>query len=99
MNTKHKVCYGKDVMIKILRDLEVMVVSLHRIGSEPFDKEGGKEEYSRVTTEFIDEWEVTQKLARIRRVLQEQFSDELDEHGTDELERNFADLKFWPDLT
>jgi len=88
------VTYSKNDIIKILRDLEVLVVSTDRIGSAYADRES-EEEYNAMFVRFFDELSFNDKLAEVRHVLSEPFPYEAGDDGMDELERNFQDLKFW----
>jgi hypothetical protein len=88
------VTYRKKDIINILRDLDMIVVSLDRIGSEWTNRKSD-EEYHTLSSKFLDEWDVTIKLASARKILDEAFSRELGEDDMDELEREFQDLQYW----
>ena len=95
--SEEKVTYKKSDIIKILRDLNILVVSLDRIGSV-YSSRKSDDEYDTLSSSFLTEWDVTRKLARARKVLEKAFSqklgdDEMDE--LDELEKEFQDLQYW----
>lgn len=95
MNTdEESITYRRSDIISILRDLNEIVVSLDRIGSE-FESLSGEDEYNRLVEEFLTEWEVFNKLSRARTLLQDAFSNDLGTDDKDELEREFQDLEIW----
>lgn len=65
------------------------------MGSYYGEKPGALEEYRKATTDFIDDCAVTQRLAKVRRIVSIPFDDSLGDDGMDDRERNFSDLKFW----
>ena len=95
--TDEKVFYFKKDIIKVLEDLNMIVVSLDRIGSEYSEHEGRKndEELNALLTDFIFDWDVNRKLAKARKVLDAAFSRELGDGDMDELEREFQGLQYW----
>jgi hypothetical protein len=89
-----KVCYRKKDIIKILADLNVIVVSLDRIGSYYNDCKSA-EEYHALSSNFLNDWKVLRRLANARGILDSAFSYELGDDDMDELEREFKDLQYW----
>lgn len=79
--------------LSLLREIEVILISLHDMGSYYHDK--SRADYERETTRFIDEWQVTQKLARMRAVLTVKFDLQIGPDGMDEVERALKDTKYW----
>ena len=65
------------------------------MGSYYGEKPGALEEYRKATTDFIDDCAVTQRLAKVRRIVSMPFDDSLGDDGMDDRERHFSDLKFW----
>ncbi|MBA3784860.1 MAG: hypothetical protein H0X15_04865 [Acidobacteria bacterium] len=92
--TDEKVSYRRKDIIKILADLNVMVVSLDRIGSY-YSECKSIEEYHALSSNFLDEWKILPKLANARKILDSAFSYELGDDDMDELEREFQDLQYW----
>ncbi len=88
------VTYKKKDIINILRDLNMIVVSLDRIGSEWTNRKSD-EDYHALSSNFLTEWDLTRKLANARKILDEAFSNELGEDDMDELEREFQDIQYW----
>lgn len=88
------VSYKKKDIIEVLRYLNLVVVSLDRIGSHYSDCKT-IEEYHALSSNFIDEWKILPKLSKARRILDEAFSHKLGEDDMDELEREFQDLQYW----
>jgi hypothetical protein len=80
-------------LIEALKEIEIVLVSLHKIGS-CFDGLG-EVEYQKETCRFIDEWNVTQRLAKVRHILSSQFDDELGDDDMDDIERAMVDLEYW----
>jgi hypothetical protein len=79
--------------LRALRHLEMIVLSLDRIGSASVDMT--KEEYDTASSEFLDDWGVTEKLAEVREILSDQFSRDAGEDGMDDLERELEDTPHW----
>ncbi len=87
-------------LIEALKEIEVILISLHKMGSYYGEKfleaeDKCRAEYERETTRFIDEWKVTHRLAKVRRILSEGFDDTLGEDDAEDLERIMEQLKFW----
>lgn len=83
---------GKEA-IKILKEIEVILISLHDMGSYYMDKD--IREYEKETTRFVDEWKITHRLAKIRGVLSGKFDNTLGDDDMDDLERSMEKLKYW----
>jgi len=81
----------RKVAIRILKDLNTMVVSLDRIGSS-FDH---PRDCDRATVAFLDDWKIFRKLAAIRATLSDLFSDKLGRDGMGELERALQNVPYW----
>lgn len=52
-------------------------------------------EYEKETTHFIDGWNVTQRLAKVRMILSEKFDNTLGNDDMVDLERAMEGLKYW----
>lgn len=79
--------------LEALAEIEFILISLHKMGSYYSDKP--IEEYQRATTEFIDNEKVTQKLAKVRRIISEGFDTTLGEDDMDDIERRMEGIDFW----
>jgi len=79
--------------IEVLKEIEVILRSLHNMGTYYMDKDS--KEYEKETTRFIDEWQVTHRLANIRAVLSSKFDLTLGDDDMDEIERAMVDIKVW----
>ncbi|KQW09985.1 MULTISPECIES: hypothetical protein [Pseudomonas] len=79
--------------LEALAEIEFILISLHKMGSYYGDKP--IEKYQRATTEFIDNEKVTQKLAKIRRIISEGFDTTLGEDDMDDIERRMEGINFW----
>lgn len=85
---------GKEAL-DVLKEIEFILISLHKMGSYYAEKPGALEEYRKSTTDFIDDCAVTQRLAKVRRIISTHFDDSLGDDDMDDMERHFSDLKFW----
>lgn len=85
---------GKEAL-DALKEIEFILISLHKMGSYYAEKPGALEEYRKATTDFIDDRAVTQRLAKVRRIISTHFDDSLGDDDMDDMERHFSDLKFW----
>lgn len=86
---------GEDA-VRVLREIELVLISLHKIGSfYAVADEAEKEHYDRETTRFIDEWKVTARLADARGVLSRYFDSTLGEDDMDDLEREMESVDYW----
>lgn len=79
--------------ITILQEVELILISLHKIGSYYVGK--NQQEYERETNRFIDEWKVAGRLAKVRTILSERFDSTLGEDDMDDLERAMEGLNIW----
>jgi hypothetical protein len=91
-NPEARRSYSREDIIRILRDLEMMVPSLDRLGtSAAFDREHDAAQ----VRDFVDQWQVMPRLARIRHILSEPFPMTLGNDDMDELERLMQDVPHW----
>ena len=88
-----KIVLSGDEAIEILKEIEIILISLHDMGAYYMNKD--TREYEKETTKFIDEWKVTHRLARIRAILSEKFNNTLGDDDMDDLERAMEKLKYW----
>lgn len=85
---------GKEAL-DALKEIEYILISLHKMGSFYAEKPGALEEYRKATTDFIDDCAVTQRLSKVRTIISQHFDDSLGDDELDDIERHFSDLKFW----
>jgi len=83
---------GEDAL-EALANIEFIMISLHKMGSYYSDKP--VEEYRKATTEFIDNENVTQRLAKIRTIISKNFDSTLGEDDMDDIERHGEGIEFW----
>lgn len=83
-------------LLHVLRDIEYVLISLHKIGSyyAP-DLPGKKSEYHAETTKFIDDGEVTARLAKIRAILSGAFDETRGVDDLTDIERALEGLECW----
>ena len=83
---------GEDAL-EALANIEFILISLHKMGIYYSDKP--VEEYRKATTEFIDNENVTQRLAKIRTIISKNFDSTLGEDDMDDIERHVEGIEFW----
>lgn len=93
LRENEKIRLSGDEAINVLKEINLILISLHDMGSYYMDKD--KREYEKETTRFIDEWKVTHRLSKIRGIISEKFNNELGNDDMDDLERAMEGLKYW----
>jgi hypothetical protein len=88
-HTTETVSIEKDALADVFRDLNMMVVSLDRIGSCYADDPAGLE---RALTRFIIDWRITPRLAQARRLVGDAV---LGPNPTPEEEEEFSGGRYW----
>ncbi|AKH62803.1 MULTISPECIES: hypothetical protein [Photorhabdus] len=87
--------------INILSEVEYILISLRNIARYYYDETDGhisnerKAEYCSETTRFIDEKEITYRLAKIRAIMSEKFNNGIGEDDMDDIEREMEKIKYW----
>jgi hypothetical protein len=84
---------SREEALEILRQVNLMLISLHQMGSYYQDRD--RSSYEKETTRFIDEWKVTQRLSSIRRTITSKFDLVAGLDKMDEVERALEGLKYW----
>lgn len=92
-SSEAKVCYSRDDIIGILRDLESIVVSLDHI--EAASRDVDFEDGAGWLRDYVTAWGVFEKLASGRALLSNVFSRDPGRDGMDELEREVHDVPAW----
>ncbi len=102
MKIKHNnktITYNGEDIINVLKEIEVILESLHYIGSYYADNINEKrQEYEKETTDFIDNSLICNRLASIRRNLIESFDLEPGDDDMDDVERACSDIEIWSKL-
>lgn len=93
MPANSQITLSGDEAIAALKEINLILISLHNIGSYYIDKD--RNDYASETNRFIDEWGVTTRLAKVRRILSEKFDLSLGDDDMDDLERAMEDIKYW----
>lgn len=83
---------GEDAL-ETLYEIEFMLISLHKMGSYYADK--SLEDYRRETTDFIDDFQITHRLAKIRTLISKNFDDTRGDDDMDDMERYVSTLVMW----
>ncbi|MDX5631006.1 MULTISPECIES: hypothetical protein [unclassified Brenneria] len=87
--------------INILIEVEYMLISLRDIARHYYDNPDGEINaenralYCEETTKFIDENEITKRLAKIRGTITEKFNLELGDDDMDDIERAMENITYW----
>jgi len=82
-------------ILKVLKELDYILISLHRQGSYYAERDKSDDEYEKETTAFIDNSLVCERLVNIRRILTEQVDTELGDDDMDDIERICQDIPYW----
>ena len=90
---KSHITFPRKKIIKVLRTLNELVVSLDRIGSASSDMT--KAQLDAALTDFIQRHKIARKAAEARRILSEPFPTTLGPDDMDELEREMKDVPYW----
>jgi hypothetical protein len=93
METNKEIKLTGNEALKMLREINVILISLHDMGTYYMDKE--TREYEKETTRFVDEWRVTSRLAQVRGILSSKFDNTLGADDMDDIERAMEGLKYW----
>ncbi|MBF7994836.1 hypothetical protein [Rahnella laticis] len=102
MNKENKfILLTGEEAISTLKEIEYMLLSLRDIaryyyGDSPDSTPPQvRSEYCEETTRFIDENNITCRLAYIREVISSKFNDELGDDDMDDIEREMEKIKIW----
>lgn len=101
LKTNEQINMSGTELIECLKEIEIIMTSLHKMGSyyavnyHEGTLNPDHKEYARETTRFIDEWQVTHRLAKIRGMLLNQFDNALGDDDMDDIERAMEGLKYW----
>ncbi|WP_129691484.1 hypothetical protein [Gottfriedia acidiceleris] len=97
-----KITYSGEEIIEVLKEIELLRVSLARIGSYYGIVIGDKEqteknmvEYKREIVRFIDRYNLYKRLAKASHILSLKFDDTLGNDDMGDLERAMEGLKYW----
>ncbi len=95
-SNNEKIVYTGADLVNVLKEIDYILGSLHRMGSYFADDIGGnRTAYEKETTAFIDEAIVCDRLAAVRAKLAEGFDRSLGEDEMDDLERACQDIEYW----
>ncbi|KPN12822.1 hypothetical protein AKG37_14495 [Bacillus australimaris] len=101
LKSNQNITYTGDEMLEVLKEMNLILLSLHYMGSyygekfHQYGEEAYRREYETETTRFIDEWDVTQRLAKVRKILSSKFDSTLGIDDMDDIERALEDIKYW----
>lgn len=88
-----EIAYKEIQILKVLKKLDYILISLHRQGS--YYAGSDKLDYEKETTAFIDNSRVCDRLANIRRILTEQVDTAVGDDDMDDIERICQDILYW----
>lgn len=100
LKANENITYSFKELEEVLTEVEIILQSLHRIGSfydKKFinDEKKYRSEYEKETTRFVDDWLVCERLSKIRYILSKRFDNTLGEDEMDDLERVLENIKYW----
>ncbi|WP_036112387.1 hypothetical protein [Mangrovibacter sp. MFB070] len=101
LKDNEKIFLSGDEAINILSEVEYMLISLRDIARHYYDNADGEISiekralYCEETTKFIDENNITNKLAKIRETITEKFNLELGDDDMDDIERAMENITYW----
>ncbi|WP_411570173.1 hypothetical protein [Pectobacterium cacticida] len=101
LKDNEKISLTGEEAINILADVEYMLISLRDIARHYYNNVSGdissedRALYCEETTRFIDENEITKKLANIREIITEKFNLELGDDDMDDIEREMEGISYW----
>lgn len=100
LKSNENITYTFDELEEVLREIEMILQSLHKMGAyygEKFIQSEAlyREEYEKETTRFIDEWQVCRRLAKVRGILSEKFDNTLGKDDMNDLERAMEKIRNW----
>lgn len=84
---------GENQLITVIRDLEMMVVSLDRIGSSLASKKDV--DFNGAIARFVLGANVFRRLKKARKILSAPFHGKIGKDGMDDLERKLQNVKIW----
>ncbi|MCU4430755.1 hypothetical protein KTI56_02740 [Acinetobacter pittii] len=96
LKVNRKLVYSGDEILKVLQEIEFILISLHKIGSY-YAKTlpNSYEEHAKETTDFIDNNNICDRLANIRKVLFCKFNNDLGVDDMSDIERALENIDFW----
>jgi len=97
LKENEEISLSGDEAIKILTDVEYILISLRDVARHYYDNVEGEitSAYCEEITRFIDENEITKKLANIRRVISEKFNLKPGDDEMDDIERELEHIRYW----
>lgn len=90
-----EITYKGIQILKVLKELNYILISLHRQGSYYAGRDKLYYEYEKETTAFINNSRVCDRLANIRRILTEQVDTAVGDDDMDDIERICQDIPYW----
>lgn len=88
------ICFDAWELIEMFKEIDFILISLAEMGRN-YELYKNHESYEKDTTRFIDECQITQKLAKIRGMIANKFDDTLGDDGMGDLERATENAQYW----
>jgi len=101
LKDNEKIILSGQEAIDALSEIEYILISLRDIARYYYTEPDGsisaemRQEYCAETTRFIDENNITRRLAKVRGIISENFNDGLGEDDMDDIERAMEKIKYW----
>lgn len=88
------ICFDGQELIEVFKEIDFILISLAEMGRN-YECYKNHHAYETDTTRFIDECQITQKLANIRGMMANNFDNTLGDDGMDDLERAVENTQYW----
>lgn len=100
LKSNERISLSGDDAIEILSEVEYMLISLRDIARYHFQNNAELDmqsqiAYQRDTCSFIDDNNITHRLAKIRKIISEKFDDSLGDDDMDDIEREMEKIVCW----
>jgi len=87
--------------IFVLKEIEYLLISLNKIAGYYYNRADApptdqtEVEYALETTRFIDQNQITRRLAKVRRAVSNKFNNDRGDDDMSDLEREMELLRYW----
>ena len=90
----YQICFEGQELMNIFVEIDFILISLAGMGRN-FELYEKREFYEKDTTKFIDECNVTERLATIRAIIAKKFDNTFGVDDMDDLERATQNTNYW----
>lgn len=93
-SNNQNIAFNGQELLDIFVEIDFMLISLVQMGRN-YELYKNHYAYEKDTTRFIDECQITTRLANIRELIANKFDDTLGVDDVDDLERVTHNIKYW----